>query len=178
MRQQYRESQTTRPTEVTLNPLFQRLFGIGIALVTSMAVDCPRTTAGTHRTNSSELIFAKLNRRRSPKSSRAIKPLYLGHNDSTPMNLCLTVQSHAPPSIHSATPISPASAGSLGSGGKACPSSRSPRGTELLARIACGGNCTLPCFSSRRNTTLAELMHSRPLASLQLSARQKSSINS
>jgi hypothetical protein len=103
MRQQYRESQTARTTEVTLNPLFERLFGIGIALVTSMAVDYPRTTAGTHRTHSSELIFAKLNRRRSPNSSQAIKPLYLGHHDSTPMSLCLTVQSHAPTSIHSAT---------------------------------------------------------------------------
>jgi hypothetical protein len=105
MRWQDREGQAAR-TEIALDLLFQSFFRIGIALIISMAVDCPRTTAGTYRTNYSELIFSKLDRRRSPKSLRPIKPLYRGHHDSTPLNLCLTGQSHAPPSIHSATSFS------------------------------------------------------------------------
>ena len=103
MRRQHRKRQTARATEVTLNPLQQRLLRIIIAPVASVAVHHPRTTAGTGRTQSFELIFANLDRRTSPKSSRPIKPLYLGHHVSTPTILCLPVQSHAPPSIHTAT---------------------------------------------------------------------------
>jgi hypothetical protein len=48
-----------------------------------MAVDGPRTTAGTDRPKSFELIFAELNRRTSPKPSRLIKLLYFGLHDAT-----------------------------------------------------------------------------------------------
>src|SRR5207253_900981 len=48
-------------------------------------------------------IFAKLNRRTSPESSRLIKPLSSGLPVSTPTALLPTVQPHAHPLIHSAT---------------------------------------------------------------------------
>src|SRR4051812_22660123 len=103
MRQQHRESQTADGTKVTLNPLFQRLFGIGIALLIPMAVDCPWTTAGTDRTQSFELIFSKLDRRPSSKRPRPIKPLSSGLSVSPATDLPLTVQPHARSLIRSAT---------------------------------------------------------------------------
>jgi hypothetical protein len=68
-----------------------------------MAVDGPRTTAGTDRPDSSELIFAELNRGESPKSSRGIKPLSSGLPASNPTPLLPTVQPHARTLNRSAT---------------------------------------------------------------------------
>jgi hypothetical protein len=79
MRWQYRESQAARTTEIALDALLfillLRTGRISITLVTSLSVHHPRTTAGTHRPFSSELIFSKLNRGAFPKSSTTIKPL-------------------------------------------------------------------------------------------------------
>ena len=72
---QHRESQAAMRAQVTENTLPRRTFRISVARVASMAVHRPRTTAGTHRTKSAELIFAQLNRGASPQSSRDIKPL-------------------------------------------------------------------------------------------------------
>ena len=90
-------------TKVALNALFLGPFRIGIPLVTSMAMDRPRTTAGTDRTKSFELIFAQLDREAFPKSSRPFKPLSSGLHEPTPTALPFTVQSHAPTSIQSVT---------------------------------------------------------------------------
>jgi hypothetical protein len=85
MRGQDREGPPARAAKVALNPLLERPLRIGIPLVTSMAVDRPRTTAGSRRTQSFELIFAKLNAGASPKSSGAIKSLYPGlHEPNSP----------------------------------------------------------------------------------------------
>ena len=86
-----------------MNALLLAPFWIGISLVTSMAVDAPRITAGTQRTTSFELIFAKLDRRGSPNSSRSIKPLFSGLHESTLTARVLTVRLHALPLIRSAT---------------------------------------------------------------------------
>ena len=80
---QHREGQTARRAEITLDPLLLGAFRIGITLVTAMAVDGPRTTAGTDRTKSFELIFAQLDRGASPNSSRAIKPHCVRLHDLT-----------------------------------------------------------------------------------------------
>jgi hypothetical protein len=53
------------------------------------------------------LIFAKLNRRTSPKSSRPIKPLYSRLHDATAPDLSPTVQPHARSLIRSATKFQP-----------------------------------------------------------------------
>ena len=103
MRRQHREGQAASRMAVALNALFLDPFWIGISLVTSMAMDRPRTTAGTHRTKSFELIFAKLDRGASPNSSRPIKPLFSGHDEPTLTALLLTVGLHALPLIRSAT---------------------------------------------------------------------------
>src|SRR5476651_2090575 len=103
MRRQHREGQTAKKRAETLNALFLDPFWIGIPLVTSMEVDDPRTTAGTDRTKSFELIFAKLDRGASPNSSRSIKPLFSGLHKSTLTALVLTVRLHALPLIRSAT---------------------------------------------------------------------------
>src|SRR6185437_12681013 len=107
MRRQHRKGQTARRMTVTLNALFLDPFWIGIPLVTSMAMDSPRTTAGTHRTKSFELIFAKLDRGASANSSRPIKPLFSGHHEPTLTALPLTVRIHALPLIRSATQLLP-----------------------------------------------------------------------
>src|SRR5512147_2586977 len=87
MGRQHRESQTARSTKITLDPLFEALLRTLIPPVTSMTVHHPRTTARTHRTQSSELIFPKLHRGRSPKSSRPIKPVSFGHHDASDSRL-------------------------------------------------------------------------------------------
>ena len=75
MRWQHRETQTAGLTQVTLDPLLDRLFGFGITPVAPVPVHHPRTPARTQRTLSSELIFSNLNRRAFAKSSTPIKPL-------------------------------------------------------------------------------------------------------
>lgn len=75
MRWQNREGQAARTAQVALDAFLCGAFRVGKALVSSVPVRPPRTTARTDRTQSSELIFAQLNRRTSPKSSRLIKPL-------------------------------------------------------------------------------------------------------
>jgi len=53
-----------------------------------MEVDYPRTTARTLRSRSFKLVFSKLNRGASPKSSPSIKTLYFGlHDASAPLLL-------------------------------------------------------------------------------------------
>jgi hypothetical protein len=103
MWQQHRKGLTAGRTKVALNPLLERPLRIRIPLVTSMAVDHPRRTTGTRRTQSFELIFAKLDRRLSPKSSRPIKPLSPELPASTPSALPPTVQPHARTLNRSAT---------------------------------------------------------------------------
>jgi hypothetical protein len=80
---QHREGQATRTTEITLDPLLERLFRLGITPVASMEVDYPRTTARTLRPQSFDLVFSKLNRGAFPKSSRSIKSLYFGLHDAS-----------------------------------------------------------------------------------------------
>jgi hypothetical protein len=67
----------------------------GCRLLTSMAVNHPRTTAGTRRTQSFKLIFAKLDRGASPKPSRLIKPLYFGLHDATAPARLTNARTHA-----------------------------------------------------------------------------------
>src|ERR1044071_5024383 len=87
MGRQHRESQTARWTKITLYPLFEALLRTLIPPVTSMTVHHLRTTVGTPRPLSSELIFPKLHRGRSPNSSPPIKPLSCGHHDAPNSNL-------------------------------------------------------------------------------------------
>src|SRR6185503_17053474 len=111
----HREGHSTGGTTIPLNAFFLDPFWIGIPLVTSMQVDHPRTTAGTHRPQSFELVFPELDRELFPKSPEPFKPLSFGLHDSTPTPLLLTVQSHAPASIQSATKV-PAHVPAEGSG--------------------------------------------------------------
>ena len=107
MRQQHREGPATRPTEVALDTLLLLLVlgacRIGVTLVSSMTMHPPRRAAGTHRTQSSELIFAQLDGRTSPESLRPIKPLYFGLSVSTGTDLPLTAKPHSHPLLRSAT---------------------------------------------------------------------------
>jgi len=88
---QHGEGQATKVTEVALYPLLERSLRIGKTLIGSVAVDRPRAIARTDRTQSFELIFAKLDRRDSPESSRLIKALYLGLHDATASSLLTNV---------------------------------------------------------------------------------------
>jgi hypothetical protein len=91
MRWQHREAQAARTTEIALYAFFFCAFRISEALVSSMAVDCPRTCARTRRTESSELIFSKLDGGTSPKSSPAIKPLSFGLHGASVLPLLTNV---------------------------------------------------------------------------------------
>jgi hypothetical protein len=99
MRRQHREGQTARTITLTLDALGLQSFRIGVALIASMTVDHARTTARTHRARSFELIFAKLDRGASPKSSPDIKPLCFGLPNATgPSSLTNVSLSRARPS--------------------------------------------------------------------------------
>ena len=63
MREQDREGQAADGAEVTLDPFQIGTFRISVAVVVTMAVDRPRTTAGTERARSPEFIVALLNAR-------------------------------------------------------------------------------------------------------------------
>ena len=91
MRWQHRKGQTADVAEVTLDPFQARAFRIGVAEVVIMAMDGPRTTAGTYRTRSSELILAQLDGQQKPESSRQIKSFSFGLHDATPPPLLANV---------------------------------------------------------------------------------------
>lgn len=93
---QHRKGPTTRRTKITLDPLHERLLRIGIPLVAPVAVNSPRTTPGTHRPFSSELVFAQLDRPTSPKSSRPFKPPDLGLHDASHRHLLTNVPPSRP----------------------------------------------------------------------------------
>ena len=82
MRGQDREGPTARTAQIALDTLYLLLFlgvcWISVAFVSSMKMHHPPTTTGTLRTQSIELIFAKLDGGDFPKSSPAIKSLYFG----------------------------------------------------------------------------------------------------
>ena len=86
-----RERQTATMAEVSLDPFQARAFRIGVAEVVIMAMDGPRTTAGTHRTRSSELILAQLDGQQKPESSRQIESFSFGLHDATPPPLLANV---------------------------------------------------------------------------------------
>jgi hypothetical protein len=133
MRRQDREGPTARRAQIALDTLYLLFFlgtcRISEAFVSSMKMHHPLTTAGTLWTQSVELIFAKLDGGDFPKSSSAIKPLYLGPEilinsgsvllagsgkkclafmGSTmrmTLSFCATVCTHASPAIRSCTSI-------------------------------------------------------------------------
>jgi hypothetical protein len=82
MRRQNREGQTAKRTKTALDPFLAGAFRIGVAQVVPMAVDRPRTTAGTEKSRSGELIESDLNVEQKPESSRQIKPLSFGLHDT------------------------------------------------------------------------------------------------
>src|SRR5690606_15239342 len=98
---QHRKSQTARRMKITLDLLPGGAFRIGAALIAAVTMHHPRTTAGTLRPHSSELIFAKLNRRASLKSPEAIKPFCFGLHDPSAAALLASVplsrSRHIPP---------------------------------------------------------------------------------
>ena len=60
MREQDRKGQPADEAEIALDPFQLGALRIGVAGVVSMAVDRPRTTAGTDRARSFEFIVAQL----------------------------------------------------------------------------------------------------------------------
>ena len=87
MGRQNGQSQAAGVAEVKLDPFFLGSFGVGVAEVMSMTMDGPRTTTGTGRAKSFELIFAKLDRTRCPQSSRLSKSQFLVVHDAIPTDM-------------------------------------------------------------------------------------------
>jgi hypothetical protein len=85
------QSHTATGTKVSLNALLLGPFRIDITPVASMAVNGPRTTAGTLGAQSFELIFPELDREKFPKSSAPIKLLCLGLHEAAPRSLSTNV---------------------------------------------------------------------------------------
>jgi hypothetical protein len=93
------QSHTATGTKVSLNALLLGPFRIDITPVASMAVNGPRTTAGTLGAQSFELIFPELDREKFPKSSAPIKLLCLGLHEAAPRSLSTNVSHPRPARI-------------------------------------------------------------------------------
>ncbi len=74
MRLQHRNRQPARRAEISEHLLLLAALRIRVALVMSVTMDRPRTTARTDGPRSHELIFANLNAEQNPDPSRPIKP--------------------------------------------------------------------------------------------------------